>query len=230
MQVQQPLINCLERIISEHTVISISGESGTGKTSLALYLIANLVKNPVCCIWVQASEPFPRVRLEGMFRKNTDQQEYVLQNTYIAPKKVMYSYSDQARFFSTLLDSIFPPDLQFLIIDNISHHLRYELTIRLGIDKKVRLMNEFYDTVIYPLILKCQREKVILILLHEVSFDVSTQQTRPFFYKLYERIKGVQLNLNKSLFSQERTMEIDTGSNRVSFGFTMSDHGFYFEL
>jgi hypothetical protein len=228
MELPKPLIEYLTSFVLSHPVVSISGESGTGKTSLALYLIGNLVENPVCCIWIQASEPFPRARLECMFQKDDDQREYILQNIYIAPKKVFHSYSDQTHFCSTFLDSLFPPDLKFIIIDNISHHLRYELTTKIEINQKVRLMDEFYDTLIYPLILKCLREKVTLILLHEVSFDVSAQKSRPFFYKLYERIKGVQVILNKTLFSQERTMEINTGRKKVLFNFTMREDGFYY--
>ena len=228
MQTQKSLINYFEKIILLHSVVSISGKSGTGKTSFALYLVGSMVNSPSCCIWIQASEPFPKIRLEAMFRDDQEKANYLLKNTLIAPPRPFQSYSDQKNFFLPFVDSFFPPDLKFIVIDNISHHLRYELSNQLEIKDKVNLMNLFYENIVYPLILKCQRERVILILIHEVSFDVNTQKTRPFFYKLYDRIKGLQIVLNKSLFSKERTMEINTGKKTVSFGFTMKEEGFYF--
>lgn len=229
MHVQKPLIPYLEKLISNHSVVSISGASGTGKTSLSLYLIGNLVEDPSCCVWIQASESFPKARMTSMLGDAKEQIEYVLQNTYIIPKRPFESYSDQVTFFLPFVsgDTIFPPDLQFIIIDNISHHLRYELSTTTDITEKVRLLDTFYESIISPLILKCQREKVILILIHEVTFDVNTQRTRPFFYKLYDRIKSLQIILNKSLFSKERTMDINTGKKTVSFDFTMQEDGFY---
>ena len=228
MQTQKSLINYLEKIGLPHSVISISGKSGTGKTSFAIYLVGNTVNSPSCCIWIQASETFPKTRLEAMFRNDQEKTNYLLKNTLIAPPRPFQSYFDQENFFLHFVDSFFPPDLKYIIIDNISHHLRYELSNQLEIKDKVSLMDLFYENIVYPLILKCQRERVILILIHEVSFDVNTQKTRPFFYKLYDRIKGLQIVLNKSLFSKERTIEINTGKKTVSFGFTMKEKGFYF--
>jgi RecA/RadA recombinase len=227
MQVQKPLIEYLENIILNHSVVSISGESGTGKTSFALYIMGKLIEDPSCCIWIQASELFPKARVTAMFRSDQEKTTYVLRNTLIAPPRPFQSYSDQTTFFLSFGDSLVPPYLKFMVIDNISHHLRYELSTKMEIQEKVRLLDEFYESVLYPLILKCQREKVILILIHEVSFDINTQQNRPFFYKLYERIKGVQIVLNKSLFSKERTMDIDTGKKTVSLGFAIKEDGFY---
>ena len=230
MQVKKTLISYVEKIILNHSVISISGESGTGKTSFVVYLVGKLVEDPSCCIWIQASEPFPKTRLKAMFRNDQEKTTYLLKNTLIAPSRTFQSYSAQTDFFLPFVgeSSLFPPHLKFMVIDNISHHLRFDLANQLEIKDKVRLMDEFYETILYPLILKCQREKVILILIHEVSFDVNTHQNRPFFYKLYERIKGLQIVLNKSLFSKERTMEIDTGQKTVSFEFSMKEDGFYF--
>ena len=229
MQVQKQLIGYIENFILSHSVVSISGKSGTGKTSLVLYIIGNLVEKPSCSVWIQASELFPKARMISMFGDAKERSDYVLQNTYVIPKRPFTSYSDQVKFFLPFVsdDTLFPPDLKFMIIDNISHHLRYELSTKTDIQKKVRLMDTFYESIICPLILKCQREEVILILIHEVTFDVSTQQTRPFFHKLYDRIKGFQITLNKSIFSKERTLDINTGKKNVSFGFSMKKDGFY---
>ena len=227
MQVQKPLIPYLEKLISNHSVASISGESGTGKTSFTIYTVGSLINDPSCCVWIQASEMFPKNRLKAMFQGDGDKANYLLKNILIGPQRPFQSYSDQLSFFLPFIDSLFPPDLKFIVIDNISHHLRYELSSKTEIREKVRLLDEFYESILYPLILKCQRENVILMLIHEVSYDVNSQQNRPFFHKLYDRIKGLQIILNKSLFSKERTMDIDTGKRTVSFGFKMEEDGFY---
>ena len=87
MQTQKSLINYFEKIILPYSVVSISGESGTGKTSFALYLVGNMVNSPSCCIWIQASEPFPKTRLEAMFRNDQEKTNYLLKNTLIAPPR-----------------------------------------------------------------------------------------------------------------------------------------------
>ena len=59
----------LLNLLKERRIISISGESGTGKTTLALQLVASaltregLTKNQA--VWVQASEQFPKKRLQA---------------------------------------------------------------------------------------------------------------------------------------------------------------------
>lgn len=108
MQVQKPLINYLEKIIVHHSVVSISGESGTGKTSFALYLVGNMVNDPSCCIWIQASEFFPKARLTSMFQNDQQKKDYLLKNTLIAPPRPFQSYSDQTNYFLFFVDSFFP--------------------------------------------------------------------------------------------------------------------------
>ena len=64
----------LEPLIAQKRVISIAGASGSGKTTLALSLVCNFLSKPQNqerhAIWIQASEIFPRSRLETMYTSN----------------------------------------------------------------------------------------------------------------------------------------------------------------
>ena len=95
-------------------------------------------------------------------------------------------------------------------------------------ERRSYVINNFYDRVLNPLILRCQREKVNLVLIHEVSFDVKSQRTRPFFSKLYDRIRGVHIFLSKSFSSNQRTMELAYSNKQLKFNFTLVSNGFIF--
>ena len=123
---------------------------------------------------------------------------------------------------------LFPPDLRFIVLDNISHHLRFEISKVDDIRKRTSILDDFYNNILCPLILRCQREKITLILLHEVSFNVKLQKTLPFFHSLYKRIKGVNISLIKSSISKERVMKIEIGKEIASLYFQLKDGGFRF--
>ncbi|MHA2392573.1 MAG: hypothetical protein ACXAEX_11575 [Promethearchaeota archaeon] len=231
MAFQSSNVKSFSEIFSQGTVISISGASGTGKTSLALYLIAEILKKSESSIWIQASEPFPKSRLESMYNAQRTKLKFLLSQIYIAPGKIFSSYPNQFHFLEKFVSDeyIYPPDLRFLVIDNISHHLRFYLSTMTEIKDKAHLLDEFYDSLLYPLIIRCQREKITLILIHEVSFNFKEQKNVPFFYKLYNRIKGVTISLNQSIYTKERTMELIFHDNKtLSLPFKIEDNGFVF--
>jgi len=234
MTFQNVILKEFEKIYQHHSVISISGKSGTGKTSLALFLISQSLANSGVyedsCFWVQASEIFPKNRLISMYKDSSEKCDYLLNNIYIAPSKVIPSYSEQTKLLERIADEnyLFPPDLRFIVIDNISHHLRFEISKVDDIRKRTSILEDFYNNIVCPLILRCQREKIALILLHEVSFNVKLQKTLPFFHSLYKRIKGVNIFLEKSPVSKERIMNIEIGKKDASLYFQLKDGGFRF--
>lgn len=228
---QNSILDGLKEIFEDNTVISISGKAGTGKTSLALFLIGSYLTSTIppneSCVWVQASESFPKKRLKAMFQN--DSFDYLTHNIFINPGNGPFtSYLHQLEKLRNFAGNNFllPPDIKFIVIDNISHHLRFRFSQVLDMERRSQLINNFYDTVLNPLILRCQRESINLILIHEVSFDVKSQRTRPFFSKLYERIRGVDISLSKSFVSHQRTMDISLNKSRYSLNFTLSDSGF----
>ena len=45
-----------------------------------------------------------------------------------------------------------------------------------SISEKVSVLNEFYENQLFPLIMYCQHDDVILILIHEVSYNPNLKQ------------------------------------------------------
>ena len=199
-------------------VISISGKSGTGKTILALQLISTILtgENPYenSCVWIQASESFPKKRLISLFKTSPGKLNYLLKNIFVIPRDKPFSnYKEQSTFFNELGTLLLPSNVKFIVIDNISHHLRLAASLNLDVKGRVILLNQFFSSQLFPLIMRCLRDNIILILIHEVSFDPSSGKTQPFFNKLYSRIQTVSITLSKNFRSNIKTMEIDCGDN-----------------
>ena len=235
MTFQKSVMNGIENLLHENRIISISGEAGTGKTSLSLFLIGNFLTSLIpydgSCIWVQASESFPKKRLGSMFRNDDEKLKYLTSNIFVTPSNSPYSTYDlqlEALKIFSKNNYLLPPDIKFIVIDNISHHLRFKFSQANDVNHRAYLINNFYDMVLNPLFFRCLRENINLILIHEVSFDVKTQQTHPFFSKLYERIRGVHINLSKSLITNQRTIDLIGNDHQFSFEFDLLDSGFNF--
>ncbi|KKK82297.1 hypothetical protein LCGC14_2804810, partial [marine sediment metagenome] len=63
-------------------------------------------------------------------------------------------------------------------------------------------------------ILHCSREKIVLILIHEVSFNVKLQKIQPFFHTLYKRMKGLKIILKQFKPTKKRVMELALGDQK----------------
>ena len=235
MVFQKSIMKSIKDLFHENTLFSIAGKAGTGKTSLSLFLIGDFLTSLIpyngSCAWVQASEPFPKKRLCSMFRGDDEKLKYLTNNIFITPRSGPFtSYELQLEALKRLSENnyLLPPDLKFIVVDNISHHLRYKLSRIVDFTIRSNLINKFFETVLTPLIFRCHRENINLILIHEVSFNIESQQTRPFFANLYERIRGVHINLDKSLFSSQRIMDLAFNGRKISFNFNLNDTGFVF--
>jgi len=230
MLVQDRVLAGIEVVLQKISIVNISGESGTGKTSFALYLVSQLLQNEEYCIWINASEPFPKRRLETMYKNNQRQLKEKLSQFFIAPSKVFPTFDDQSTFLRNLHSNgfPFPPSTRFIIIDNISHHLRLRVSQLNEISARILLLDNFYSSELLPLILHCSREKIILILIHEVSYNVKLQRTLLFYHTLYERMKGLNIILKQFKPTKKRVMELAVGDQMKSFEFNIKDSGFEF--
>ncbi|MFX0032562.1 MAG: hypothetical protein ACFE8E_02865 [Candidatus Hodarchaeota archaeon] len=210
---QQNFFSEILLLIEQNCIISIHGKSGTGKTSLALHLVGWLITKHKPyqdqCLWIQASEFFPSKRLNQIFNDNDEKLQYIRNNIFIAPFKCPFpSYKEQFEFLLEFKVKILPPELRYIVIDNISHHLRYELSICSTIKEKTMLLNLFYQRQLLPLIIFCQKSGIVLILIHEVSYNPPLGKTLPFFHKLYDRIECIEIYLQNEFNQRQRSLSI----------------------
>jgi archaellum biogenesis ATPase FlaH len=218
-------------LAKKNGLISIAGKSGTGKTTLALQFVSTLMtlEKPYRnqCVWIQASEQFPKKRLRSLLKSYPDKVNYVLKNIFVAPGiKPFSNYQEQSAYFRRLNTIIFPNNVKVIVIDNISHHLRFAASSHSNFKKRGAILDEFFSVQLFPLIMRCLREKIILILIHEVSFDPTSDKTKPFFSKLYDRIDSINVYLSKVMGSGLKQMEISSKvSNSMKFIYEISESG-----
>ena len=224
------MISHLFDVGKKNGLISIAGKSGTGKTTLALQFVSSLVtlEQPYRdqCVWIQASEQFPKKRLMSLLKSYPDKLNFVLKNFFIAPGlKPFSNYREQSSYFRRLKTTIFPSNVRFIVIDNISHHLRFIIASNSDYKERGAILDEFFGLQLFPLVMRCLREKIILILIHEVSFDPSSGKTRPFYSKLYDRINSVKVSLSEPTFSRLKQMEISSKGSSTKFAYEIKGSG-----
>lgn len=225
----------IQKLLSRHNIVSISGESGTGKTTLALQLIGKLLtyKDPYTdsCIWIQAGEQFPIKRLTHIFKDNPKELEFITVNVFVIPqKKPIHNYEEQSSTLQMIINptAILPPSLKYIVIDNVSHHVRYKITQYTTPNEVMCLLDSFYETQLMPLILFCKRYEIILILIHEFSYSPSLQKNRPFFYKLYDRINTIDVVLNKAYNSEKKNLHLEFNGSMWNFQYKLEQKGITF--
>ena len=204
-------------------IISISGESGTGKTTLALQLIASIMTQDDAfdtqVVWIQASEQFPKKRLRAFFKSSNGKSDALLKKIFLYPTSTPFlSYEDQSFFFNTLGSAVLPFDTKCLVIDNISHHLRFAASCYSNFRQRTALLDEFFSSQLFPLIMRCLREEIVLVLIHEVSFDPALGKNQMFFNTLYSRINSVNVCLSKpfNFTSKTKRMELKLRDKEIT--------------
>lgn len=212
---QESYLYLIETLLQRFGIISISGPSGSGKTTLAHLIMGHLLTfgndYEDQALWVQASEDFSRKRLETIFQNDKDKLLHLKKNVYVIPSNVACAnFTKQQLTIAKIIDknAILPPYLKFIVIDNISHHLRFELSRAESIKEKSALINGFFDSLLFPLIRKCRREKIYLILIHEITYVPKLKKECPFLYKVYSRLKTINIELRKDLKSRRKKMNI----------------------
>lgn len=236
MQILSGFPGEVHKLMKKHKILNISGESGTGKTTLALQLVGNFLTDSYpfeeCCIWVQASELFPIKRLSRMFANTPEKFSYLQQDIFTTPHNTtLDTYFDQSQLFTKIINghTILPPNLRFIVIDNISHHLRYEISKYKDIKVITSLIDDFYDSLLMPLIMFCQREGIFLILIHEISYDPNADKNRSFLFKLYDRLDTIKIDLGYIRNRCERRARIFTQDHSQEFKYILHDGGLVIE-
>jgi len=224
-------ISLLEGYLKEKgQIISISGSSGTGKTTLALQLVAGSLtaKAPFeeQCLWIQASESFPKRRLESMLRSEPESLKYILKNTFIMPSRNVFpDFKEQIDTLYKIPLQVLPPDIKYIVIDNISHHLRYRVAKVNDFTSRSKIINQFFDEILFPLIMFCKRNQIHLIMIHEVSQNPNTGKTRSFYCKLFDRIQDIAITLSRPSFSKASHIQVKFGEDDLTKSFILDDIG-----
>lgn len=226
------LFSGIKKLLSYNNIISVSGESGTGKTTLILQLIGRLLtyEEPFTdtCVWVQASELFPLRRLTQLFSGQKKKLDYIQENIFVIPRlNPIHTYEQQTSLIQQVIDSDFnlPYSLKYLVVDTISHHLRYKLTQYNNPKDVSSLLDTFYEIQLMPLMLFCMRRKISLILIHEVTYSPKQQCNRPFFYKLYDRINMINMVLQKVYTHEKRNLQITYDEVEWNFKYLLRPNG-----
>ncbi|MFW9930230.1 MAG: hypothetical protein ACFFD1_12620 [Candidatus Thorarchaeota archaeon] len=216
--------------ITRHNIVSIIGESSTGKTTLALQLITNLMSRNKNlnkeAIWIQASEKFPKKRLITMYQNQPEVASTLLKRIYVIPKEKTFSgISSQSNFFKNVKNLVLPPEVKYIVIDNISHHHRFAQANISDFKEKMKFMNRFFNQELFPLLMFCLRENYYLILIHEVSFNPKLGQLRAYNSQLFKRVIGIEIYLSKLIDSNLKSMNIYIQGFSKQFTYEISDRG-----
>lgn len=217
-------------------MVNIYGKAGTGKSSMAQYLVGTVLRRQkdTNAVWIKASQEFSATRLTSFF----GQASSVGDRIYLLPKYgICKDLEQQNGILRRIADGalFLPPRTRHLIIDNISHHLR-RTTGDQAIGRHVYLKNKFFESTLGPLLLFCRRTRIRLILIHEATQlpaeDHREEIIRPYYYKLYAEIPALFIRLGKP-FNSSNAYRIElnhspTAPPERSFAYRIRDTGFQF--
>ena len=224
------LVSWFDPFYKEYPLISVHGHPHAGKTTYAMMLSAHIVSkcapNLSYCIWIQASEPFSVKRFKSLF--TLAEAPELLSKFLIIPKMgSCANYSDQLRVIQRITDQSIPlpTNVRVIVIDNISHHVRYKRNSFEGLAELSRFHNDFYNQQLFPLYMFCKRNQIVLILIHEATSDVKTGEITRFFRSLYDRIASLNIELCNSLGRDTKTMRVSYDPFTFHCAYTISSSG-----
>ncbi len=185
-------------------------------------------------LWLQLSERFSSKRLSNILVKNVEKLNFVKEHTLISPEDgPCKNYEDQCFLFKEILSpNFYVPDLKFIVLDNISHHLRYELSKYNDIKNIVSLKNNFFQSYLFPLMMMCERREIILILIHEATYVPILYKNKPFNYKLYDKIDDLLHILMKEdeINSGNYFMQISNTRLTYNLNYLIKNEGFIWKF
>ncbi|MBD3196041.1 MAG: hypothetical protein GF317_13365 [Candidatus Lokiarchaeota archaeon] len=223
--------NVLKNIEEPYNIWNIYGESGTGKTTLAIQFISNIIRKSNYthkCLWIQASERFPKKRVQTMFQNDKQILRNLLTNTLIYPKSIILSYKHlcQTIFYLSNLEESLPSNTKIIVIDNISHNLRHFLHQFEKIADKVQILDDFFDNIILPLIFACERNRIKIIFIHEATYNPKSNETEMFNNNLFSRIEAFNIELKYDIFKRKKNAIVfEDPTSKLSYNYEILEKG-----
>lgn len=210
-------------------IIQISGESGSGKSTFAQYLVGHLILNKdnlLTALWINAGSPFSYKRLEHNFNEAPEQLEYIKNNIFLTN---ISSYFKQQNLINELssLENFIPINTKLIIFDSISHNFRLKLMEFNELDIKIKLINSFFTEQIYPLQMFASLNRVNLIFIHEVSYKPKLNKNTKFLHKMFDRIDSIMIKLE---INEKREKILNLKYHNIEFvsKYRLSNNGFEF--
>jgi hypothetical protein len=225
----------ISELLTRFSLINIYGKAGTGKTTYATqllrYFLLSSERNDQYCIWVQASENFSKQRLISMYKDKKSTLQYIQNHILVIPQKHCRDYFQLTNVLTKLSNTSIeiPPKTRVMIIDNISHHLRFEISHYSDINLITTILDDFFDSVLLPLLFFCGRNNILLILIHEVTYNPKQEKTTMFNHHLFENLQSLNIELKKDLFSNQRQLNFHYYNTSQSFNVDLSEKGIIFE-
>ncbi len=225
----------ITKLFPRFSLVNIYGKAGTGKTTYAMqllrYLLIKLERNENYCIWVQAAENFSKKRLMKMYKNRDAELNYIKNHILVIPEKACQDYYQLSEILIKISNKKIdlPPKVKVLIIDNISHHLRFEISKYSDINLTTSILDDFFDSVLLPLLFFCGRNNILLILIHEVSYNPKKEKTVMFNHLLFENLQSLNIELKKDVFLNQRQLNFHYYNTTHSFNIHLTERGIKFQ-
>jgi hypothetical protein len=211
------LLSWIGAFLGDHPVVSVQGHPHSGKTTFAIsiitYILTKLKDNESSCVWFQASEQFPVKRLNSLY--DGSELNGLLKKFFIIPRQTCMDYACQKIIIRSILEEslLIPPDTCAIVIDNISHFLRFELQMCEDAKGRAAFLNSYFDEELFPLIMFCKRE------------GINTGETVPFFKSLYSRIDALNIDLRNNFGREFKTMKISYNGFKQEYNYRINSSG-----
>jgi hypothetical protein len=221
-------------LLKQFSLINIYGKSGTGKTTYALQLLLHFLPQRLFdqrleprFVWVQASEKFPKKRLIEMYRDDTHLLQYLQTHILLYPQYLIGNYDELCGRLNSLFENsdTLPFIPAAIVIDNISHYLRLEISNYKDVSIITNLLDDFFDMIIVPLCFYCGRRGITLILIHEVTYDPKQDKTVMFNHNLFSNLKSLNIKLEKSPITNRQVISFHYKGNVKSFRYQLQKKG-----
>jgi hypothetical protein len=145
-------------------------------------------------------------------------------------KRIIQNFTHQEIIFQTIIENlpIEPRRIKYIIVDNISHHLRKKILETNNIKKVTDFLDNFFNQQLFPLISFSLLHKIQMILIHESTYNPENEQEEAFSFNLFSRIDSLWIIMKKKVTGKEKIFEIKNSGSVNQFHYIIDAHGIIF--